>query len=200
MSESFRRVDPSGVSDLLERADFPWWIAGGWALDLYLGAPIRPRTDIDVALLRRDQKALQQLLADWDLRVATQERTLAAWDPGRPLDPPLHAIWARPSGATEWVCEFLLNEGDDTNWLYRRDHRVKYPLASLMTSELAGIRVLPPEIVLLYKSKGPRATDAIDFEATLPALEAERVEWLRTALLTIDPRNPWIARLAETRG
>jgi len=200
MSESFRRVEPSEVSDLLERADFPWWIAGGWALDLYLGEPIRPRSDIDVAVLRRDQSALQQLLAGWDLRVATHERTLAAWDAGRQLDPPLHAIWAKPSGSTDWVCEFLLNEADDTNWIYRRDHRVRYPLASLMTSESNQIKVLPPEIVLLYKSKSPRVTDETDFHTTLPALDADRAEWLRTALATIDPGNPWIAALAETRG
>lgn len=73
---------------------------------------------------------------------------LPAWDAGRQLDPPAHAIWAKPSGSTDWVCEFLLNEADDTNWIYRRDHRVRYPLASLMTSEFNRIKVLPPEIVL----------------------------------------------------
>ena len=29
-----------------------WWVAGGWALDLFLGRMTRPHHDVDVAILR----------------------------------------------------------------------------------------------------------------------------------------------------
>lgn len=43
-------------------ATFPWWIAGGHALDLAVATVIRPRDDLDVAVLSRDQRAVRSLL------------------------------------------------------------------------------------------------------------------------------------------
>ncbi|MEC1155726.1 hypothetical protein AB1L05_15845 [Cytobacillus horneckiae] len=39
-----------------------WWIAGGWALDLYLRKQTRQHDDIDIVILQRDNKILQQFL------------------------------------------------------------------------------------------------------------------------------------------
>ena len=36
--------------DLLYSLPVPWWIAGGWAIDLYLGRQTRPHEDIDVLI------------------------------------------------------------------------------------------------------------------------------------------------------
>ena len=45
-------------------ADVPWWcVAGGHAVELAVGRPLRPHSDIDVLLLRRDQLAAQHALA-----------------------------------------------------------------------------------------------------------------------------------------
>jgi hypothetical protein len=192
-------LDPAGVARILEAAAFPWWIAGGWALDLHIGHAIRPHVDVDVAILRRDQWLLRSHLPDWQLMVAVPGRGLEAWPPGEGLDPPLHAIWARPLGAEPWACEFLINEATETEWVYRRDARISYPLARLL-AEGAAIAVLPPEIVLLYKSKNPRREDQIDFDAVLPHLSAHSREWLLAALTLTAPSHEWVGRLAENRG
>ena len=55
---------------LLAGLPAPWWIAGGWALDLFVGRQSRAHDDLDVEVLRRDQFVLQRLLAGWDPRVA----------------------------------------------------------------------------------------------------------------------------------
>jgi hypothetical protein len=71
----------------------------------------------------------------------------------------------------------------------------------LLSSEAAGVRILPPEIVLLYKSKDPREEDEIDFGVTLPALTTEAVDWLTWALwVTASARHGWLQRLAEITG
>ena len=58
------RLDVSGDWDalpvdalaaLLAPVDAPWWIAGGQAIDLWLGRQTRPHLDLDVQVLRRDQ-------------------------------------------------------------------------------------------------------------------------------------------------
>jgi hypothetical protein len=42
------------VAALLAGIDSPWWIAGGWALDLFIGDQTRAHEDLDVGILRRD--------------------------------------------------------------------------------------------------------------------------------------------------
>jgi Aminoglycoside-2''-adenylyltransferase len=43
----------AGLGELLRDAPFPWWIAGGWAIDLFVARPTRAHHDLDVELLRR---------------------------------------------------------------------------------------------------------------------------------------------------
>ncbi|HEV2736058.1 MAG TPA: hypothetical protein VGV85_14520, partial [Longimicrobiaceae bacterium] len=38
----------------------PWCVAGGWALDLFLGRATRPHADVDLALFRDDQARLRE--------------------------------------------------------------------------------------------------------------------------------------------
>lgn len=55
---------PDGVAALFAQADFPWWIAGGYAIELAVGRELRPHGDLDVLVLRRDQARVHALLAD----------------------------------------------------------------------------------------------------------------------------------------
>ncbi len=114
-------LGPREMAELLRGFDRRWWICGGWALDVFLGRETRRHDDLDVAVLRRDQLALRRYLGDWDLRYATVEHTLERWD-GRRLDPPIHGIWARRSAeaSAPWMCEFLLNEERNGEWVFRR--------------------------------------------------------------------------------
>lgn len=77
----------------------PWWVAGGWALDLLLGAKTRPHADLEISMLAADQLALFRHLHGWDLRLAAPGQSLPRWDGGR-IQPPFHQIWARrgPAG------------------------------------------------------------------------------------------------------
>jgi hypothetical protein len=54
---------------------------------------------------------------------------------------------------------------------------------------------LAPEIVLLYKSKEPRATDQADFHNALPRLSIYARKWLAEALSLTSVDHPWIAML-----
>lgn len=41
-----------------------WCIAGGWAIDLYLGKEIRTHGDIEILVFREDQKILKNYLKE----------------------------------------------------------------------------------------------------------------------------------------
>ncbi|MGW4972881.1 nucleotidyltransferase domain-containing protein, partial [Streptomyces albidoflavus] len=60
----------------------PWWIAGGYAVELAVGRAFRGHADIDVLLLREDQLAAQRALAGWEWWAADPPGTLRPWEAG----------------------------------------------------------------------------------------------------------------------
>lgn len=176
-------------------APFPWWVAGGHALDLAVGRPIRARKDVDLAILRRDQAALRTHLVEWEVAAVRPGHGLSPWSAGAWLEPPIHELWARPRAAVTWRFEVLLNEADDARWLYRRDPRISLPLAAVLNSRVGGVPVLPPEVVLLYKAKAPRPEDEIDFQAARETLSKAARAWLRAALTMAHPGHRWLPDL-----
>lgn len=188
----WKPLTPDDAVRLMRGYERPWWIGGGWALDLFLDRSTRAHEDLDVAVLRTDQERLRQHLATWDVRVAYRG-SLATWH-GEWLDLPLHGLWARSDMHGPWELELLLMESDGGRWLFRRDPQVSLPLerAGLSRGE---IPYLAPEIPLLYKSKEPRERDEADFAAVLPELPPDRRAWLRAAVESQEPSHPWLAAL-----
>jgi hypothetical protein len=63
-------LPPQDAKTLFAGFGVPWWVAGGWAIDLFAGRPTRPHGDTDLAILRVDQERLRQHLGGWDIHVA----------------------------------------------------------------------------------------------------------------------------------
>lgn len=181
------------MSDALRDLPVPWAIAGGWAIDLALGRVTRPHADVDVAVFRGDQAALRAALPAWTFD-AVVGGTRVPWPVGVWLEPPVHEVYGRPAEGAG-ALEFLLNERDGADWVYRREPAVRRPLARALRDTPAGIRVLAPEVVLLYKSKAPRTTDEQDFRVARELLDAEARAWLHAALTRQAPGHPWAAAL-----
>jgi hypothetical protein len=47
-------LTPEQVAQLLRGVEIPWWIAGGWALDLFMGRQTRAHNDIEISVFRGD--------------------------------------------------------------------------------------------------------------------------------------------------
>jgi hypothetical protein len=183
------------LNPALERAvalmcDFnaPWGIAGGWALDLFIGRESRAHDDIDIAILRGDQQRLRSCLSGRVEKVVS--RRLVPWSPAEVLELPVHEIHVTwPDG---YQLEFLLNEHDPVthDWLFRRDPRIRRPLDLAFAIDRA-VPYLAPEVVLLYKAKSPSAKDDSDFHSVLPRLDREQRSWLTRALDLTAPDRRW---------
>jgi hypothetical protein len=193
-------LSPQEVGTLLSSLSVPWWIAGGWALDLYLGRQTRDHDDIDVQILRRDQRAVRASLAAWDLQAALPRPRPESW-PFRPwrlgeeIDPRIHDIWCRPAKSAPWRVQLMLADSDGADWLYRRDPRLRRPLARLGCRSADGLPYIAPEVQLLFKAKGPREKDEADFARVVPHMAPARRQWLRTSLALVQPEHPWIGAL-----
>lgn len=171
----------------------PWFIAGGWAVDLFLGEITRPHDDLEIAVFRPDQIELQKHLRGWTLRKA-ENAHLKIWKQDEFLNLPVHEIHCFKGDS---ALEVLLNERDEKHWIYRRDRRITKPLSESYVTHASGVKFLRPEIVLLYKSKNPRPKDETDFENLAPRLGANEIVWLRNALRIGDAKNAWLPKLEK---
>ena len=94
------------VARLMRGFPRPWYIAGGWAIDLFMRRETREHDDIDVAVLRNDQAKLRTHLAAWAFEKVVDGQRLP-WPDGEWLDLPVHEVHA--TSETRARVEFLLN-------------------------------------------------------------------------------------------
>jgi hypothetical protein len=164
---------------------------------LFLDRITREHQDIEVGILREHQLTLQRYMLSlgWSLEYVAAGQ-LIPWPSGERLVLPVHEIWCRIGDGPCRHIEVLLNEREDDAFVFRRDSRIRSPLDRMFVRSNSGIRVLAPEIVLLYKSKRPmKAKEQLDFTNMLEALDSERRQWLTESLATIDPEHAWLAAL-----
>ena len=194
--------DPREVAAFFASLRVPWWIAGGWAIDLFLGRQTREHEDIDVQILRRDQHAVRAVFGAWDVHAALpppRDETwpFCPWGLDEVLDLAIHDIWCRPTETAPWAIQLMIVDAHAEQWRFRRMPAIGRPIATLGGITVEGIPYLAPEIQLLYKAKGCRPKDEADFVQTLPALDQERRLWLRNALALAHPNHPWLSQLTE---
>jgi hypothetical protein len=171
-----------------------WWVAGGWALDLFLDETVRSHGDLDVGVFRDDAAAVAASLRDWEIFEA-KDGELVRLDVGAAPRADVNSLWCRPVQSDEWLLELLLDDRSGQNWVFRRRPEIARPIASIHRRGSDGLPYLAPEIQLLYKAKALRPRDQDDFERVLPYLDAKASTWLKDALEIAHPEHPWIARL-----
>ena len=187
------------VAVLFSTFSRPWYVAGGWALDLFLGRITREHNDIDVAVFREDQHELRNHLEGWRFQkvVKRQNHVREEWDGPEWLALPVHEVHARsPNGDQE--LEVLLNESKEENWVFRRNPAVTLARSGLGRVTQSRVPYLTPEVVLLYKAAHPSAVDEADFATVGEELDAGQRRWLADALAVCYPEHHWLAALSAS--
>lgn len=182
------------IQSLMRDFESDWFIAGGWAIDLYLEKKTRHHEDIEIAVFRQDQIALQNYLDGWILKKAVNGE-LSEWKQGERLELPIHEIHCFKQSDDKPRFEVLLNEFNGEKWLFRRNSKVTTPLPKLSLTSNLGIKFLRPEIVLLYKSKNPRLKDEQDFKTVVDRLNEDSKKWLKNALSICYYEHHWLENL-----
>jgi hypothetical protein len=193
MHTSWKPASLSEVAELFSACEAPWWVAGGYAVELAAGRALREHADIDVLLLRRDQLAAQEVLAGWEWWAADPPGTLRRWAPGETLPPGVHDIWCRPSAGEPWRIQVMLDEHTASgDWVSSRNSRIRRPISTIGARSETGVPYLVPEIQLFYKAKDPRPKDETDFAAIRPLLTGAQRTWLHEAVVTTYGDHPWL--------
>lgn len=188
------------VAALMEPFPHPWWVAGGWALDLLAGKPYREHEDIEIGIDRRHQQALQAHLAGFQLfkaapTVEGKPFDLVPWAPGEQLELPIFQVMVRDHASPPLEFEFFLNEIENGEWRFRRDPAIRHPVETFIVRTPEGIPVIAPEAQLLHKAQRVRPKDRRDFKRVLPLLTPEQTAWLRASIAARIPDHPWLEDL-----
>lgn len=185
---------PEQVAELFDGNTERWWIAGGWAIDLFLGKQTREHEDVDVAILHEDERSFRTHLQSWEIWPGLGNNRLE--DKPVALEEDIASncgvLWCRPLCTSEWAFELLFNKTDGEEWVFKRDDSIRKPIEDISGISSAGIPYLNPEIVLLHKAKNLFSKDKHDFEQVLPRLGAEARAWFGDSLRVIHPGHPWL--------
>lgn len=176
---------PAEIAARLAGTGVPWYIAGGWALSLFLGSPLRAHGDLELAVPAARFTEVAARFPDCDFVVPSD-------DPGAS-----HQTWARERATGRWRFDVFREPSDGATWVCRRDPAVRLPYDELIEWTDDGIPYGRPEVVLLFKAKARREKDEDDLAAVLPSLPPERRRWLADALARVHgPDHPWVSRVA----
>jgi Aminoglycoside-2''-adenylyltransferase len=187
---------PEDAASWFSSLTVPWWIAGGWALDLFLGRQFREHGDFDVGVLRRDFPQLRAALSNWEVFEAQNNvLSLLPYDAAPRRD--VNSLWCRPPGSLLWSLEVLLDAGDTEFWVFRREPKIRRPWSEVIRRTPQGQPYLAPEIQLLYKARSPRPRDEEDFAQVIPRLDASARKWIRESLQMTQPAHDWLAALDD---
>jgi hypothetical protein len=190
---------PDEVATLLAAVDAPWYVAAGWAIDLFLGGRYREHDDLEVAVPQDRFDEIVEALGEFELFVvgAPSQGLISPLEQARHALQATHQTWVREPETGLWRLDVMREPADGDTWICRRDERIRLPYDKVVERTTDGIPYGRPEVVLLFKAKHGREKDNSDFEAALPHLEPERRRWLADALELVHPGHRWLVRLAS---
>ncbi|MEV6304260.1 hypothetical protein AB0M02_32975 [Actinoplanes sp. NPDC051861] len=184
---------PGEVARRLAGAEVPWYVAAGWALDLFRGGQSRTHHDIEVGvpagrfaeIRSRFPGLVFDAVGDGRIREAASAEDLAE----------THQTWLRDPATGDYLLDVFREPHDGPTWICRRDPSLRLPYASIIHHTPDGIPYLIPELVLLFKAKATRPKDQADFEGVLPLLSAAQRSALAGWLTRVHPAHAWLAAL-----
>ena len=170
-------------------------MAGGWAIDLFLGRTTRAHADLEIAVPAPGFGAIREALAGYRFEVVGAGR---AW----PLDSPafrvMHQTWVSEPATGVYRLDVFREPQRNGAWVCRRDESIRLPYEQIIRRTPDGIPYLAPHIGLLFKAKwAAEPKNRADFAATAPLLGDDAAGWLRQALRRVHPGHAWIGALGR---
>ena len=188
---------PRVVAARLSGLTVPWYVAAGWALDLFRGAQSRAHEDLEIAIPAGHFDEVAARFTDCDLYVPHPDSL-------RPFTAETattsHQTWAVPRSTGRWCVDIFREPHDGDRWICRRDETIRLPYDEIIEHDREGIPFLAPEFVLLFKAKLDRDKDRADLRGVLPLLDEARRGRLAQLLTRVHPGHSWLAIVDGSSG
>lgn len=184
---------PDEVAERLAGVATPWYVAAGWALDLFRGHQTREHGDIEVGIPAAGFPEIRDRFRGYAFDAAGSGRIWADATPD--VLAAVHQTWLRDPATGDYLVDVFREPHDGDTWICRRDPTIRRPYGEIVRHTSGGIPYLAPEFVLLFKAKATRPKDQADFEGTVPHLTAAERATLAALLTQVHPGHRWIAGL-----
>jgi Aminoglycoside-2''-adenylyltransferase len=184
---------PREVADRLAGVGTPWYVAGGWALDLFRGRQTREHGDIEIAVPAAGFAEIRDRFPGHVFDAVGSGRIWA--DPTPDVLAAVHQTWLRDPATGDYLVDVFREPHDGDTWICRRDETIRLPYGEVILRTRDGIPYLAPQLVLLFKAKATRSKDQADFDATAPHLTAAQRDTLAELLARVHPGHRWLAGL-----
>jgi hypothetical protein len=196
---------PAQLATLLREVTAPWYVAAGWALDLFRGQQTREHEDLEMGLPDTPEAfgQVRQALHGYDIEVAGGPPPGRLWPVDSRAFALMHQTWVsevcQPSAGIPrqriYRLDIFREPQRDGRWVCRRDETITLPYDQIIRRDKNGIPYLAPQIVLLFKAKAARPKDQADLAGTLPLLAPEDRSWLAGTLSRVYPEHEWLSQL-----
>ena len=165
------------IKKLINQSPVKCWLAGGYALDRFLGRATRKHGDIDIIVLRKNQLLFQKYLKHWTLYKADGD--LSLWNKGEYIHKPVQDIWVSDESNGSFKFQIMLIDSINNRWVFKYDASISVNLSDFGYIK-DDLPIIQPEIQLLYKLWKPeyRKKDMLDLNNCLPFLNQNKLKWL----------------------
>lgn len=181
---------PDETAAALGSLPVPWAVAGGWAIDLNLGAETRPHDDIEVVVSRDSMGIVAACLGELEWFEVGDG---CAWPLGEaPQD--VRQTWGRTAPVTVGDSMYSASRGRDKTGFSGGIRGFDDHSGKQLSSIPMRFRISPRSSSCSSRRSRERKDEA-DLALPLPTLTPDRIEWLRTALEIVHPRHEWTAKL-----
>lgn len=184
---------PTDIAHHLTGIPTPWYIAAGWALDLFRGKQTREHGDIEIAIPAASFPEVRDRFPGYIFDAVDIGRL---WENATPdVLAATHQTWLRDPVTGNYLLDVFREPHDGDTWICRRDETIRLPYRDIIRHTQDGIPYLAPELVLLFKAKHARPKDQADFNETVPHLTAAGRKTLAGLLARIHPEHHWLTAL-----
>lgn len=184
---------PGDVARHLAGVAAPWYVAAGWALDLFRGGQTREHEDIEIAVPAGRFGQVRDCFPQYVFDAAGSGRI---WPDASPeVLAGTVQTWLRDPATGDFLLDVFREPHDGDTWICRRDETVRLPYGDIILRTADGIPYLSPEYVLLFKAKLVRPKDQRDFDGTVPLMTTRQRETLSEILRRVHPGHVWLDSL-----
>lgn len=185
-------LDPTNIADFMEGFDRPWWVIGGWSIEVFTGER-RPHDDMDISIFSSDAEAFRLFLGERWTPWNVDDSWFRPWDARFTAVRPDSQVWVRRDARSPWVLDVPFTPDTGGRWTNKRhwDHTEELDDVTWVASD--GLRYARPEVTLMFKASQSREKDRLDAAAALPKLNPSARRWLRDAVARIDPDHEWVS-------
>jgi hypothetical protein len=195
MSEMNNTKELKDIVLIMKLFEKPWFIAGGWTIDLAVGEVTRTHKDMDICVFREDVEYALIYFKEWDIKVAIPgENRLEEVSGLTDLDLPRYCLHLLKD---KEFLEILLTERINQEVIFRKNKNVSMNIKDFSMGQLPALYV-NPAWQLLFKSLSTRPEDEHDFKIYIERVDDNKSKkWLLKNIIMANGNKKWIEELLK---